>query len=107
MSATSTRAADRTPQHTELSNHCGATAFDVERIHVPFGADIGQLAHAISRLLDSGSRIGDGPINRPRRTSLSPTCISGELRASHVNRLWRKPTDARQRRRAKQPSTFA
>jgi len=71
MSATSARAAhNRRLQSTEPTAHRGASAFDVERTHVPFKADIAQLAHVVRRLLDSGhsssgeaqSRLAEAPV---------------------------------------------
>jgi hypothetical protein len=78
MSAELARAAhNRKLQSTEPIAHRGATAFDVERIGGPFGADIAQLAHAIRRLLENGTGVGTRPLNSRRPRSPSPTCISG------------------------------
>jgi hypothetical protein len=77
MSATSAHAAHGRPQTTEPTARRGAAAFDVEKIHGPFKADIAQLAHAIRRLLDSGAGVGARPLNQRRPRFPSPTCISG------------------------------
>jgi len=74
MSATSGSAAHERP----TARH-RAASFDVERIHGPFRADIAQLAHAIRRLLDSGTEVRARPLNPRRPRSLSPTCISGDF----------------------------
>ena len=77
MSATSAYAAYESPQPAESTAHPAATAFDVEKIHGPFKADIAQLAHVVRRLLDSGAGAVTGPLNRRRPEVPPPTCISG------------------------------
>ncbi len=74
MSAPSARTAKR-PTAADRS----AAAFDIERINGPFTDDIAQLAHAIRRLLDSGTRMGARPLNPRQPRSPSPTCISGDF----------------------------
>lgn len=66
-------------RHTEPITRRGAAAFDVEKVHGPFRAEIAQLAHAIRRLLDSNGRAVARPDHPspPRPPAL--TCISGDF----------------------------
>ena len=77
MSATSSRTAHESQQPAEPTPHRGPTAFDIEKVHGPFKADIAQLAHAVRRLLDSGTGVGARPLIQPSRCPPTPTCNSG------------------------------
>ena len=55
MSAAPPRAGrDQRPRATRSRAHPPETAFDVERTHIAFAADIAQLATVVRRLLASG-----------------------------------------------------
>jgi len=67
---------NRSPQPTAPR---GPSAIDVERIYVPFSADIAQLANVIERLLNSGAKQQNrSTATRPSQRQTS-TCFSTDI----------------------------